>query len=153
MHDLKLLRAQGGERFMGQPTSLFPGSTYRYKKLLICFYSCRRFRVPHISRFISSFFLNLTLLLSLTFYFSLSFFYSSIFLSLSFHFHVSILHYLCPHIHLLREAESAYVFTGTTLSPIFKRWSREVSPPELYNHGFENMESMGMFFLNHLYSS
>ena len=29
MHDLKLLRAQGGEGFVGQPTSLFPGSTYR----------------------------------------------------------------------------------------------------------------------------
>ena len=31
MHDLKLLRAQGGEGFVGQPKSLFPGSTYRYK--------------------------------------------------------------------------------------------------------------------------
>jgi hypothetical protein len=30
MHDLKLLRAQGGEGFVGQPKSLFPGSTYRY---------------------------------------------------------------------------------------------------------------------------
>ena len=34
MHDLKLLRAQGGERFMGQPNSLFPGSTYRWVSLL-----------------------------------------------------------------------------------------------------------------------
>lgn len=29
MHDLKLLRAQGGEGFVGQPKLLFPGSTYR----------------------------------------------------------------------------------------------------------------------------
>ena len=64
---------------MGQPTSLFPGSTYRYKKLFICFYSCRRFRFPHISRFTSSFIFNLTLLLFLIFYFSLSFFLYHIF--------------------------------------------------------------------------
>ena len=32
MHDLKLLRAQGGEGFVGQPKSLFPGSTYRYER-------------------------------------------------------------------------------------------------------------------------
>ena len=43
----------------------------------------------------------------------------------------------------ISEAESAYVFSGSSLTPVFKRWSREVSPPELYNHGFENMESMG----------
>jgi hypothetical protein len=44
-----------------------------------------------------------------------------------------------------REAESAYLFDRTkgTLQPVFKRWSRERSPSELYNHGFENMESMG----------
>ena len=35
------------------------------------------------------------------------------------------------------------MFSGSSLTPVFKRWSREVSPPELYNHGFENMESMG----------
>lgn len=29
------------------------------------------------------------------------------------------------------------------LSPLFKRWCRERSPPELYNHGFENMDSLG----------
>jgi hypothetical protein len=46
-------------------------------------------------------------------------------------------------VHQISEAESAYVFSGSSLTPVFKRWSREVSPPELYNHGFENMESMG----------
>lgn len=46
-----------------------------------------------------------------------------------------------------REAETAYSFDCTTASinPVFKRWSRERSPSELYNHGFENMESIGMF--------
>ena len=73
MHDLKLIKAQGGEGFVGQPVALFPGSGYR-------------------------------------------------------------------------EAESAYVFTKNTLKPVFKRWSRERSPPELYNHGFENMESMGAVY-------
>ena len=45
-----------------------------------------------------------------------------------------------------REAESAYVFDkqSSLLKPVFKRWSRERSPPELYNHGFENMESLGV---------
>lgn len=44
-----------------------------------------------------------------------------------------------------REAETAYAFdcAAATLSPVFKRWSRERSPSELYNHGFENMESLG----------
>lgn len=42
-----------------------------------------------------------------------------------------------------REAESAYIFNKSSIRPIFKRWSRERSPPELYNHGFENMESLG----------
>ena len=50
-----------------------------------------------------------------------------------------------------REAESAYTFQrtatdGTIIRPVFKRWSRERSPPELYNHGFENMESMGAVY-------
>lgn len=49
-----------------------------------------------------------------------------------------------------REAESAYIFNKkdnkNTIIPIFKRWSRERSPPELYNHGFENMESMGAVY-------
>ena len=35
------------------------------------------------------------------------------------------------------------MFSGSSLTPVFKRWSREISPPELYNHGFENMESIG----------
>lgn len=44
-----------------------------------------------------------------------------------------------------REAESAYVYDRETcmIRPVFKRWSRERSPSELYNHGFENMESIG----------
>lgn len=32
------------------------------------------------------------------------------------------------------------------ITPIYKRWTRERSPPELYNHGFENMESMGAVY-------
>ncbi len=75
MHDLKLLRAYGGEDFVGQPVALAPASGYR-------------------------------------------------------------------------EAETAYVFDrqAALLKPVFKRWSRERSPPELYNHGFENMESMGSIY-------
>ena len=48
-----------------------------------------------------------------------------------------------------REAETAYVFDVDTASlrPVFKRWSRERSPSELYNHGFENMESIGMMIM------
>lgn len=45
-----------------------------------------------------------------------------------------------------REAESAYLFNGLDVRPVFKRWTRERSPPELYNHGFENMESMGSVY-------
>ena len=49
-----------------------------------------------------------------------------------------------------REAESAYLMSTDSdgvrrLSPVFKRWCRERSPPELYNHGFENMDSMGEY--------
>ena len=73
MHDLKLLRELRLEKFVGVPTALLPGSSYR-------------------------------------------------------------------------EAESAYMFDGATLTPVFKRWSRERSPPELYNHGFENMESLGAVY-------
>ncbi|CEM17151.1 unnamed protein product [Vitrella brassicaformis CCMP3155] len=51
-----------------------------------------------------------------------------------------------------REAESAYLFSrssaagGPTVMPLFKRWTEERSPPELFNHGFENMESMGAVY-------
>lgn len=45
-----------------------------------------------------------------------------------------------------REAESAYVFDGSSLRPVFKRWTRERSPSELFNHGFENMESLGAVY-------
>ncbi len=44
-----------------------------------------------------------------------------------------------------REAESAYILRSSPrhLIPLFKRWTRERSPSELFNYGFENMESLG----------
>lgn len=49
-----------------------------------------------------------------------------------------------------REAESVYVFEkselGIKLRPIFKRFTEENSPPTLYNHGFENMDSVGALY-------
>lgn len=51
-----------------------------------------------------------------------------------------------------REAESAYVFTKSfsdkqlSIRPVFKRWIEEKTPPVLFNHGFENMESMGAVY-------
>ena len=49
-----------------------------------------------------------------------------------------------------REAESVYVFqkreTTMYLKPIFKRFTPENSPPTLYNHGFENMDSVGALY-------
>ena len=50
-----------------------------------------------------------------------------------------------------REAETVYCFRrdaaaaggALRMELLFKRWSRERSPSELYNHGFENMESVG----------
>lgn len=46
-----------------------------------------------------------------------------------------------------REAESLYTFRKTNSSidvrPIWKRFTAENSPPALYNHGFENMDSVG----------
>lgn len=47
-----------------------------------------------------------------------------------------------------REAETAYFFDTqqAILRPVFKRWTRERSPAECYNHGFENMESMGAVY-------
>jgi hypothetical protein len=50
-----------------------------------------------------------------------------------------------------REAESAYLFDVTKgfVKPIFKHWTRERSPPELHNSGFENMESFGKYSLMH----
>lgn len=49
-----------------------------------------------------------------------------------------------------REAETAYIFDADKglLKPVYKRWSRERSPSELYNHGFENMESLGMHLVS-----
>lgn len=45
-----------------------------------------------------------------------------------------------------REAESAYQFDGREVSRIFKRWIPQRSPSELYNHGFENLESVGALY-------
>lgn len=51
-----------------------------------------------------------------------------------------------------REAESIYVFekkqssNKISLKPIFKRFTQENSPPTLYNHGFENMDSVGALY-------
>lgn len=49
-----------------------------------------------------------------------------------------------------REAESVYVFekkeTTINLRPIFKRFTEENSSPTLYNHGFENMDSIGALY-------
>jgi len=49
-----------------------------------------------------------------------------------------------------REAESIYTFSktknGIDIVPIFKRFQKENSPPTLYNHGFENMDSLGALY-------
>lgn len=49
-----------------------------------------------------------------------------------------------------REAESAYVFKKTSdgieVKPVFKRFAQEHTPPVLYNHGFENMDSVGAVY-------
>lgn len=53
-----------------------------------------------------------------------------------------------------REAESVYQFRKRTsedgskidIWPIFKRFTKENSPPTLYNHGFENMDSLGAVY-------
>ena len=51
-----------------------------------------------------------------------------------------------------REAESVYVFSkdkdSSTISlrPVFKRFTEENTPPTLYNHGFENMDSAGALY-------
>ncbi len=45
-----------------------------------------------------------------------------------------------------REGESAFLFQGTELQLLFKRWIREHSPTLLYNYGFENMESLGAVY-------
>ena len=50
-----------------------------------------------------------------------------------------------PHVDY-REAETVYAFSGTDVHKVFKRWVPERSPPELYNHGFENLESLGALY-------
>ena len=37
----------------------------------------------------------------------------------------------------------SHYLPGTELKRVFKRWQEHRSPSELYNHGFENMESLG----------
>jgi len=49
-----------------------------------------------------------------------------------------------------REGESVYEFVkdseGISVKPIFKRFVEEKTPPALYNHGFENMDSVGAIY-------
>jgi predicted NodU family carbamoyl transferase len=50
-----------------------------------------------------------------------------------------------------REAESLYTFAkvgnhSLELRPIWKRFTCENTPPTLYNHGFENMDSLGAVY-------
>jgi carbamoyltransferase len=49
-----------------------------------------------------------------------------------------------------RESESVYTFekrgTSMRLEPVFKRFTEERTPPTLYNHGFENMDSAGALY-------
>jgi len=49
-----------------------------------------------------------------------------------------------------REAESVYTFSKgggrLEITPVFKRFSEENTPPTLYNHGFENMDSVGALY-------
>jgi carbamoyltransferase len=49
-----------------------------------------------------------------------------------------------------REAESAYTFEKIegkiSVKPVFKRWIEENTPPVLYNHGFDSMESLGAVY-------
>ena len=36
-----------------------------------------------------------------------------------------------------------HVTTHINFQPVFKRFTEENTPPTLYNHGFENMDSLG----------
>jgi len=51
-----------------------------------------------------------------------------------------------------REAESVYAFAknketnSIEIKPLFKRFTEENTPPTLYNHGFENMDSVGALY-------
>ena len=50
-----------------------------------------------------------------------------------------------------REGESVYTFVrtkeqGFSIKPVFKRFVQENTPPTLYNHGFENMDSVGALY-------
>ena len=49
-----------------------------------------------------------------------------------------------------REAESAYTFAkadeALRARPVFKRFTEEKTLPARYNHGFENMDSLGAVY-------
>ena len=49
-----------------------------------------------------------------------------------------------------REAESAYTFTkadgALRARPLFKRFTEKKMPPARFNHGFENMDSLGAVY-------
>ncbi len=45
-----------------------------------------------------------------------------------------------------REAETAYLFQGLQLRPVFKRWTPEPTPAFLHNYGFADMESLGAVY-------
>ena len=49
-----------------------------------------------------------------------------------------------------REAETIYTFTKSAeridIKPVFKRFQQERTPPTLFNHGFENMDSIGAVY-------
>ena len=47
---------------------------------------------------------------------------------------------------MYREAETVYSFDGDDVRRVFKRWVPHRSPSELYNHGFENLESLGALY-------
>ncbi|KAL1522300.1 hypothetical protein AB1Y20_017292 [Prymnesium parvum] len=46
----------------------------------------------------------------------------------------------------MREAETVYSFRRTELRRVYKRWVAHRSPPELYNHGFAHLESLGAVY-------
>lgn len=49
-----------------------------------------------------------------------------------------------------REAETIYTFSKSAeqidIKPLFKRFQQERTPPTLFNHGFENMDSIGAVY-------
>lgn len=49
---------------------------------------------------------------------------------------------------LCRDRHSIVPRVASTLfaQPVFKRFTEENTPPTLYNHGFENMDSLGAVY-------